>query len=81
MRVYLLKKAKSNLLMGCLMTKDFFYTIQAKDKRQKTKDKRQKTKDKRQLYQSDKSQAQKNRNMCGNFFKLVRSERFELPTP
>ncbi|WP_180126809.1 MULTISPECIES: hypothetical protein [unclassified Acinetobacter] len=70
------------------MTKDFFYTIQAKDKRQKTKDKRQKTKDKRQktkdkrqLYQSDKSQAQKNRNMCGNLFKLVRSERFELPTP
>ncbi|WP_180124304.1 hypothetical protein [Acinetobacter sp. YH12152] len=52
-----------------------------KDKRQKTKDKRQKTKDKRQLYQSDKSQAQKNRNMCGNLFKLVRSERFELPTP
>ncbi len=74
MRVYLLKKAKSNLLMGCLMTKDFFYTIQAKDKRQKTKDKRQ-------LYQNDKSQAQKNRNMCGNLFKLVRSERFELPTP
>ena len=46
--------------------------IQAKDKRQKTKDR---------LHQNDKSQAQKNRNMCGNLFKLVRSERFELPTP
>ena len=57
--------------MGRLMKKNALYNPS----------KRQKTKDKRQLYQSDKSQAQKNRNMCGNLFKLVRSERFELPTP
>ena len=57
-----------------------------KDKRQKTKDKRQKTKDKRQKTKDSYIKAinrrhKKNRNMCGNLFKLVRSERFELPTP
>ncbi len=71
-----MEESKIKFTDGSSYEKERF--IQSK---QKTKDKRQKTKDKRQLYQSDKSQAQKNRNMCGNLFKLVRSERFELPTP